>query len=460
MTTKPPFGFVRHHHFCVTIAKQAFLREDGRLAFAFRPLRLSQAAALGLQPLMLYSLSTAGASLYWLILARCDCPPSLGGMLSQAWAQAPGLRGVPDALLVNRHVANAAPDLAPLLKQVGVELIQVGDSKPHAAALRTAQGLVEQAATLSFRLDKTDRVDLATFPTAMALYHDSLMRYSHGNSARTIANHAKWLELAPRPAPTISAEIGLQPGPWLTSWEAALPPQTDVYRIEHGGVTYIREGSDPNDEDVEEEDLALADDAQYKNEVAQAAKKLLTCWPNPLTEVAQTIGTTAKQLNWFVRGRSTVEFPVARLAGLLTIEPDESLYYEPRGAYVIVAPSNGKAASDLYTTLSHGGDLSYSFEALPDSGNADPSWRYVLFASYASEFKPCVLMVPRGSKLAEDFPGQLINCTGARHIEASLYRDLVATCARACLTTPSNTREILAFAKRNWKALKQFFDAC
>ena len=54
--------------------------------------------------------------------------------------QAEGLRGLPDTLRVNRHLAAACPDLASSLAKIGVNL-RITDSadKNHPAALRSAQ---------------------------------------------------------------------------------------------------------------------------------------------------------------------------------------------------------------------------------------------------------------------------------------------------------------------------------
>lgn len=91
-------------------------------------------------------------------------------------------------------------------------------------------------------------------------------------------------------------------------------------------------------------------------------------------------------------------------------------------------------------------DQEFSCEVLPATGVADPSFRYVLFARCFEPEKPFVLMVPRGSSLADNPPEHLINLEEQpRTVEASFYRDLVSTCARACLDTNRNRIEILEF---------------
>lgn len=109
--------------------------------------------------------------------------------------------------------------------------------------------------------------------------------------------------------------------------------------------------------------------------------------------------------------------------------------------------------SELYEHLTNGGDLAYSLEVIPEKGNADPSWRYVVFKAHGK--LPNIIMFARGSKSAEKIGNKmLMNFDGVQSIPATIYRDVVSTCAKAS-SDPRSIRKIMfKFTERQ----SQFFD--
>ena len=85
-------------------------------------------------------------------------------------------------------------------------------------------------------------------------------------------------------------------------------------------------------------------------------------------------------------------------------------------------------------------------EIVPRQGPADPSWRYILINTYGEP--PSIVMAPRGAKITERLPKLLLNYDGIRAVAPEFYRDVVATCARACREPAANIREMKDFAKR------------
>lgn len=66
---------------------------------------------------------------------------------------------------------------------------------------------------------------------------------------------------------------------------------------------------------------------------------------------------------------------------------------------------------------------------------------------------PTIVMAPRGEAIAERLPDLMMNYEGVRPVSQAFYRDVVTTCARACLTPQANVREMTEFAGRyeqNW----------
>lgn len=112
----------REHFFHVSIAKHLFYHPSYGIVTANEPIRLKDAAHYGLSPLILYGLSVPGTIVQWLNFARVEQPLPLLTVLGEAWLIADGLRGHPDILRVNKHLAQSSPDLAAQLARIGVEL--------------------------------------------------------------------------------------------------------------------------------------------------------------------------------------------------------------------------------------------------------------------------------------------------------------------------------------------------
>jgi len=103
--------------------------------------------------------------------------------------------------------------------------------------------------------------------------------------------------------------------------------------------------------------------------------------------------------------------------------------YRAEGPCVIVA-RDVKATAEAYDHLSHGGDLSASCEVVPESSQADPSWRYLLFQR-SFEGTLNIMMFRRGSKAA-DHPSDeyFINFEGLRNVSDKLPGSLRHQCSR------------------------------
>lgn len=174
-------------------------------------------------------------------------------------------------------------------------------------------------------------------------------------------------------------------------------------------------------------------------------------WPNQPLEIAKALGITARQLKWYLNGQADLSgADRLDLLAMLGIEYEETYgEYEAAGPCVLIANSV-RSISAAYVELSCGGDLEYSFEALPDRGAADPSWRYLVFKAYRRE--PSIIMVPRGTVVAEQINDcTFINYDGQRLVKVGIYRDIVATCSRACAAPTANVPEMLAFAERDYE---------
>ncbi|WP_404933695.1 hypothetical protein [Nitratireductor sp. L15S-10] len=439
----------REHHFYVSTAKFLFHHPQFGIVAVRDPIRLGDAERLGLTPLILYGLTVAGLPIRWLTFSSIGQPKSLRDVLMTAWRSAEGLRGLPDVLRVNRHLAQADPALGPDTAEIGVQF-EVADAKDKSvpASLRSAQ---DAARWLPKRYEPEEQ-SLSSCIEALCADaqkdHDwRAQRDPGGLSNRDLEDRIeRWLNLPMRrPAPISTKEAGWEAGPWLSSWQTSLPPDRQRY-FNHdglGGRIWLLLGENPSEDVTEDDDIPAYE--EYDN-AAEIAKNLIACWPNSPKEIAATAGITLRQLQWFISGRSPLEQAVRfDLERLLGIEYDERTGgYASTGPRVLIA-KKAQALEAVYEDISGGGDAC-PCEIVPSQGHADPSWRYVLINAHGTP--PTFVMAPRGEAITERLPDLIMNYEGIRPVSQTFYRHVVSTCARACRTPQANGREMKEFAER------------
>lgn len=445
---------VREHHFCVSISKYIFAHPQRGIVFAQEPLSCKDAKTYDLSPTIFYGVSVADTPIQWLTFSPADRPRPFCDVLQEAWHTAPGLRGHPHRLKVGRRVARASSTFADRLAQIGVQLV-VADrqDKLFPTVLRSTQEAVKW---LSCGYGDRQRIDsFASLRLAAQKQHVFRLnsgRYSTKDVSRRVE---RWLALPTREVDTFLPEdLDWSPGGWLSSWEANLPPSGPRHfdtDSSNGNIWLLARRS----EATESEQGAVDAWEQETDDSHEAAKILVACWPNKAAGICQASGITSRQLQWYLNNQAPL--PTASrstLLSLLGVKIEErSGYHEATGPCVLIAnaPNMIKRA---YEHLSHGGDLAFSFEVIPQKMPADPSWRYLLFQSYSGS--PNVIMIPHGSALTVKLDDRfLINFGGVREIPSGLYREMVAACARACLAPQANLREMKAFVQRNAERLQE-----
>lgn len=442
----------RTNYFSLAVCKHIFMHANHGLVFVHDAMRCREAEKYGLSPLLLYALSVPDTAIRRLTFVPLNQPHAIYATLHRLWMQEEeSFRGRPDAVILSRQVAAASPTLADRLATDGVELIVAdkGD-KVSGAALRSAQ---HDALRLGLFSDRSQRID--TLDRLEQSAADLLRFVLKIDMRRDRQRQEQWAALPCRPVSASSGgnEIDWSGGPWLCSWEENLPlvSQPRYFYIDNygrkmwlltGSSDPLQDGSEEDESDTDEE-WAGDDDST----MVALAKDMVSCWPNSTVEIARCIGTTARDLKWFVDGKASLgEGILSELMSVLGIELTDQDYYEVAGPCVLVA-KDVRAAPRIYSELSHGGDLTFSYEAVPESGQTDPSWRYLLFQS--CEGPPNIMMFERGSKAAERLNDKnFINFEGVRRVSNRLYRDVVATCARASHSPLANRQEMLGFEGR------------
>lgn len=443
----------REHHFYVAIAKFIFHHPEHGIVSVQDPIKIKDAERYGLSPIILYGLTVAGLPIQWMTFTTIDQPMSFRDILQDAWRHAKGLRGRADILRINRSIALASPGLVEEMAKAGVQ-VKIMDSKDKAlpASLRSAQ---KNSQWLPRKHDENDRSITASIK-ALCRYaqnkHDLL--YNCGgrgfHSRKDSEKIQQWLAMpaqVPTATATATATDGLDwtPGPWLSSWEAPLPPdQPRHFKLGTGDFnTWLLTGEKAPVDTVENDDIFV--DCDYDN-AAEITKHLVACWPNPPAEIANCIGTTLRELQWFISEKAPLA-PHLRinLENLLGIEYDESIgEYIGTGPYILIA-RKPLAIKKLHEVISDAWDAQ-SCEIIPHQGAADPSWRYILINKHETILS--IMMAPRGAKATEFLPKLLTNYNGATSVPIEFYRDVTSTCARACIKTTANIREMTGFIER------------
>ncbi|HPQ70639.1 MAG TPA: hypothetical protein PKW95_16055 [bacterium] len=446
---KPTLPLIRVHHFYVAIAKFLFHHPERGIVTVQDPIKINDAKRYGLSPLILYGLTVAGLPIRWMTFTPVDRPRAFRDVLLEAWHHGEALRGLPDVLQINRHLALASPDLTKHMEKLKVQ-VEVADAneKSLPASLRSAQDSTK--CFLGNFLEKQDKKDLSLSESIQTLCrdaqndHDIRIKIGHGcGNRREIEERIQhWMNLPIRkPVPTLIDGLDWEPGPWLSSWESSLPPNPP--RHFNSDNSWLLTGENVPEETDDDEDIW--GDGCYDN-VAEIAKSLIACWPNPPVEISKCLGITLRDIQWFTSGKAPLDRSVRfDLEALLGIEYDERrCSYIAAGPCVLIARTP-KALEESYEHLSHGGDAN-PFEIIPSQGTADPSWRYIIINTYGEQ--PSILMAPRGVKITERVPDLLMNYDGIKPVDPEFYRDVASTCARACREPAANIREMNDFAKR------------
>ena len=450
---------IREHFFYVSIAKHLFQHPRHGIVSVVDPIRVKEASMYGLSPLILYGLSVPGTSVHWLAFSTCEKPLSFMQVLQDAWLTGSGLRGQPDILRINKHVAQSCPGLSAQLARIGVEVRQteLGD-KSHPAALRTAQNEANWLFETNRILDShglggpvPDDAVLALCRAAFQTHEWKSRFPGVGTERRDLMyRNAEWLALPRnRVVPSSDPLLDWAQGPWLTVWESALPPEQPRFLTtsRHNGQHLLLTGY-PDPEEDEEDDDGYESYIEYDN-TPELVKNLIDCWPSSLLEIAKHISVTQRALTWYTGDKGELDsVPRYHLRSLFDLEFDDfERRYQARGPYVLVA-RKPKAIEFVYEEITQGGDAQ-PFEIVPTKGDADPSWRYLVVVS--RDDAVAIVMVARGTALADRLGKLFLNYKGVKSVDPKLYRDVVSTCARASQSPEANMREMREFRRRYWE---------
>lgn len=435
----------REHWLHIAVSKHSFVHSKHGIVTVRDPIRISDAKKYGLSPLLMYVVSVANLPIRWITFSPFHAPRTVASVLNEAWREAKGLRGKPESLVVNRSLAENRPYLAEDLAKIGVLLEITGTrEKSHASSLRWAH---DEALWLRKHHHQVfdDKEPVRSICEAAAIQHlENTRPDRHVTAAKEKIERIKeWMNLPFNHGGEI-ANGGLDwtTGPWTHGWEASLPPERGrfFYSQDDQRGFWLLSGENEDDELSDDSYDAAFLEAGIRN----CIRLIIACWPNDFKAVAAEVGVSVRDIRWYIADKIDFDHLIEnRLSGILGVFFDEQISaYSCRGPYVLIA-REAKALAELYSDISHGGDAR-PWEILPNTGESDPSWRYYCINTFGS--LPSIVMIPRGSEIADHVSDILFNFDGARGVSRKFYRDVVSTCAEACVK-PLEHVEIM---KRFW----------
>ncbi|MGU5725959.1 MULTISPECIES: hypothetical protein [unclassified Aeromonas] len=219
----------REQYFFVSMAKHAFYHAEHGIVSVSDPIRMSDAEQYGLSPLILYGLSVPGTDVYWITYSSPDRPLPLLQVLQQAWTKGEGLRGVPDILRINKHLAQACPTLPTELAKLGVEVKLPEHGYPlYGVALNAIQrrGQFPMARVKTRKTDYEDALKAACDSALRCHLWRTTSTLESKSKTELMVRSAAWLRLPKRPlASRRRPPLDWTPGAWLTEWTKTLPPE-------------------------------------------------------------------------------------------------------------------------------------------------------------------------------------------------------------------------------------------
>lgn len=447
---------LREQFLSIATAKHVFTHPKRGIVFVVDPIPLTEATRFQLAPVLVYALTCAGTAISRIAFSPLDRPMSIATFLNESWQADLPLRGKPETLRISRALEAADAGFVAALRGVGVEVVTAGTSdKTLPAALRSAQTAAKELGWISLANDEAvadiQRLNSSAQDRYARAPEDIIwLVRNKDRKERTVA----WLGLPMRPLERpLPTAMDWMPGVWLSSWEANIPSglarqwHTDKHNQTHWLVTDAGGSADRDGLDSQDD---LDDDSEWSDSpmCSEAVANIIKSWPGGKSATAGAAGITLQKLNWFMSGKKPLPRQTEyRLMETLGIEFNEqSGEHEPEGPCVLIADSD-KATVGAYDALSHGGDLAYSIEVVPDRGLPDPIRQYLIFQAWGG----CVniLMVARGSKISGHLDSKLINFTGLQKLPETFYRDIVSTCALACRNPEQNVQHMHDFAERN-----------
>ena len=451
-------------HFYVAISKYLYMHAKYGIVHAIDPIGTSEAAKYDLKPVFLYGMTVPTLPIRWFSYTPADAPRSLEDFLLDGLTKGKGLRGRPDILLVSKGLALASPVFIENMARIGIHVQTAG---PKEKSLYASEVAAQKLSIRSFpcHLERTELPvpSLDDLCKTACENHNYQIQSDSGFSSEgpVIRERIKsWLSLPMRPVELGASKVmDWTAGPWLSSWENALPPERERFFQTSGNQVILRTGNERDYFGEDGEELGEDDEFEYGDDFVSDNVAELTQWiiqssNHTAAQFAKHIGIGTKELNWFIAGKYNLPDKKRRvLLRFLGLSMND-YEYEVSQPYVFIA-NKMAAIAGLYNNISHGGDDS-PLEIIPANGPADPSWRYAIFN--VEFYSSIVVMFPRGEKITDRMEEILFNFRGEYKVKPDFFNKLVAACAKACSSPERNIPTMTKFSQANQLTLDALFE--
>lgn len=449
------------HHFSIQVSKYLFYSPDLGFLQAASPLRMDDATAFGLRPVLLYAIEVERLPRRFVQLCFIDKPLDPVAFLLDGWRSIDPLMGMPDLVKIHVSITRRVPELFDVIRSLGSRS-EVGSSmdKFFTGRLQYVQDDAKWFMDDSFTSPLHDPAILNAFLREKVILLSDYRTSKAKHRELMVALDAR--KRVPAPASNPPAIVGVldalsegaQNGAFgigqISIWERAesfvgfpdrpghlpyildegeKPDTVHAVRLKRGkaeersafDVTPADESERSPYEDDSDDDL-VDDTDDYVIHELRMIVPMAKSWPNGSSALLRAIDMKVKDFDRIVRMERDPKGALRRVIaelGLMYVEDASLEPYRP----TISFPPTRAIAGKVYEELTHG-DADLSGELMPESGVADPSFRYHLFVhGFAT---PHVMVFARGSDAAVALDDRSLKFDGGfPSLEAPFYRAVV-----------------------------------
>lgn len=389
---------IRQHQISLQVSPHLFLDANRKLVVSVEVLPLADLTARGWTPVLIYGVCCSLTKLKAMRLVASDEPIALIDAAMQMWREDRWLKGLPDEVAVCPELQGSAKLQAALADlRIAVTL---GNRKSYAINRRLIGNDFHGPASYG----KTAATNLVQ---ANANARESLgfilgdLRFASPAGRGT---RATWEAMTYRQPPEAQSQHPLDwtYGPWVEIAFAnaiGLPTGARLKQTRSGG-SYVVQQRSPSP----------------SSKIGFELSDLVAAWPGRYPGLAREIGIPESRLRAYVRGRDhALDWrETAILHTTLALEFSDDGYLDPSGPFLLM-PLTPSAADKAWTAVSHGGDLQFAFEVVPQQHTGHhPTWHIVMGQAYGGGL--CILLIPRegepGQPLPERWCKKMINLSG------------------------------------------------
>lgn len=432
------------HSFNLQISYHVFFSSVHGFVSSTVPLRCNDAVSFGLVPVLLYRVESPRNHFSFSQIGCIDRPLDPLEFLVSAWRAQPYLCGFPSLLDVSANLDEAIPGLATLFAGLGIRLMDKREKRDwfdvsmrYVQAGVSARLVVQNSGDCIRNQEAVNRLLQKAAgqprmtdgygkpmpePRMISRVPDEFFRTSR-TFIRLLSDQERSLQMfgvgqagiAPWKHALVCAQKYGIPSLKPAALRDDIVMDVLEHRMAHGaGVMRARPdfaGRDPL------EDGFIAD-------VIDFAPDILACWPGGAKLMCEEYGIDRNELEALLAGQSVAgDRLVEDVCNVLAFTWRDG-HVEAGGGRVLVACSR-EAAIAVYNRFSHGGDLEFAAELLPDDRQPDSEWRLFLFWACGGE--PTLLVFQRGAaseSLLDDGDDGLINRMDALTVRAIFYASM------------------------------------